>query len=108
MQPDPSALPLHDALDDRQSHATALDLVARLQGLEHLEYPLGKLRRDAAAVVLDGEQRFVALVLCVDFHQALLRRMVLDGVVDQVAQHLLQRCVMGAQRWQRPIGDQSH
>ena len=54
---------------------------------------LGVLFRNADAVVLDGERDRVALVLRIDAESrpALRRRVMLDGVVDQVAQHLLER-----------------
>ena len=93
--PDAATLPLNDAVDDRQSHAATLDLIAGLERLKHLEYALRILRRYALAVVLDGEEIVVTLLLAGDDNAALWPRVVLDCIADEVTEHLFERRRVG-------------
>jgi hypothetical protein len=62
-EPDAAALPLDDTIHDCQAHAAALDLIAGLERLKHLEDALGILRRDALAIVFDSKDILFFLLL---------------------------------------------
>ena len=55
LDPGAAALRLDDLLDERETDAGALDLVARLERLEDAPDPVVELGRDAGAVVADRE-----------------------------------------------------
>ena len=98
LEPDAAALPLDDAAHDRQSHAATLDLIAGFQCLKHLEYALRILRRYTLAIVRDGEDVVVSLLLAGDDDAALRPRVMLDGIADEIPEYLLERRRMGLER----------
>src|SRR5437016_1128553 len=55
LHPDAAAVALDDPLADRQSHAGAGVVVARVQAPEHLEHPRGMKGVDPDPVVTDHE-----------------------------------------------------
>ena len=54
LRPDPSAVPLDDALDQGQAHAGSFKLIIAVQPLEDAEEFVGVFRVEADAIVLDG------------------------------------------------------
>src|SRR5690606_30324319 len=97
LEPDAAALPRDDPAHDRQSHAAALHLVARLERLEHLEHALRVFLRYAFAVVGDGEDVVIVMLLAGDHDPAFGSRVMRYRIADEIAEHLLERRGVGGE-----------
>src|SRR5262245_49298428 len=86
---DRTAVHLHEPPDKRQTDAeTTLCVVERsIELREHVEDRIELLRRDADAVVRDGDDRLRAVANGIDPDLSAGSR-VLDAVVEQIAEHL--------------------
>lgn len=85
-------MPLHDALDDGEPHARALEVLGPVQPLEHAEQLAGILRIETDAVVADEEDAFSRLVAGADLDLGLVPLAgIFEGVVDQVGEGLLEQ-----------------
>src|SRR5205807_8954079 len=96
--PDAAAVALDNALAERQTDAGAGVFVARVQALKKHEDALKVFRCDADAVVPDGEQPLVVLLLGANLQ---LRRALgaeLDGVGDRVLEQAHQLAAIGRTR----------
>lgn len=74
-------------------------IAAAVEAIEHLGHVL---RRDADALVPDGDAEIVAVRRQLEADRS-TRRRVLVGVLDQVQQHLLEAIALG-HRTDRPLG----
>ena len=61
-RPDPPAVTLNDALDDRQADAGALEILRAMQPLEHAEQLVGVAHVETGAIVANKEHAFAAAV----------------------------------------------
>jgi len=82
--PDAAAVHLHDLLDQRQTDAGALELVARGQRLEDAKDALEVLFFDAGTIVADAELPGVVSLHTGDFDSPMRFVHVLDGVGQEV------------------------
>src|SRR5688500_2972274 len=106
LDPDLAALALHDLAADREADARALEGLAVVQALEHLEHALAVLRVDPDAVVGHGDPPLgVVLALRRDPHPRAHAGAELEGVRDQVLQHLHEREPVAEHRRQRADAD---
>src|SRR5690606_25778613 len=111
--PDPPAVPLDDLLAHRQPDPRPLVLVAGVEALEDLKYPLAVLRGDPDPVVGHRELPAGFLSVLADVAHALggdgdLGRVLaaeLHRVADEVLQELAHLGLVGADRWEPPDVD---
>src|SRR5438477_3492252 len=89
-EPRPPAARFDILLDERQSDASALDFVARLQRLEDFPDAVLKLTRDTRSVVLNREFEELAGVACGDTNSGIPTARMLNRVRDQIQENLLQ------------------
>src|SRR5262249_38270492 len=90
VEPDAAAVGLDEAAADREADSGSAGATGHraVDAIEAIEDALGVLGRDADAVIADAEGDRAAVGGGVEDDPAGVRR-VLDGVLDQVAQHLL-------------------
>src|SRR5512139_1313141 len=108
LDPYPAAIELDDLLDQRQSHASVLLLIARREHLKQLENALVMPRLDAGAVVGDAELPGVAGVGAGDADASLGLVAMLDRVADQVLENLLQTGAFADHGRQLPLDRDRH
>src|SRR5579862_6549261 len=85
--PDAAAIPLDDALANRQADAGSRVGIS-MQALENAEDLLGIFRLDPDAVVAHGEQPVYGPAFCSDVNLGWIRTAILDSVANQVLQEL--------------------
>src|SRR5439155_19686721 len=105
--PDPSAVPLHDLLADRQPDTCPGILCAAVQTLEDHEDALGVLGLDANAVVLYGEAPGRTVSLGADAHHGRPFPAKLYGIANEVLEELAQLHRVSHDDGKRPAGDRS-
>src|SRR2546422_11686034 len=88
LDPDPAAMPFHDPPAHGQPDARARVLASGVKALKNHEDALEVLRRDADAVIADGEHAFRRARLRADMDKGSLATAELDGVADEVLQEL--------------------
>ncbi len=88
LDPDATAVPLHDLLAYGQPDTGARIFILSMQSLEHLEQLVVILRIDADAVVLDRDGPLLIALLRSDLYSRRLWPVELDGVADEVLEHL--------------------
>src|ERR1017187_4972855 len=90
--PDTTAMALNDALHDRQADAGAGEILGAMQPLKHVEQLAGILHVEADPVVGDEEHLFVSHLARADLDAGVVAQFrVLEGVVDDVHEHLLEQ-----------------
>src|ERR1051325_5723130 len=82
--PDAASMAVYDFLADRQTHAVAGTLGARMEAAKDTEHLLGVLRLDANTVVADREHPILLAPFRGDMNQGRFVPAVLYGVDDQV------------------------
>jgi hypothetical protein len=95
LHPYRAAIHLDRLLDNGQTHARRVNLVAWLAGLEYLEGPLKVLRLDARPVVGDVETPAFAVIDAADPDESVGLVVVLDGVAEEVLEYLLDARTLG-------------
>src|SRR5438876_560153 len=88
LDPDPAAMPLHNPPTHGQSDARARILTSGVKALKNHEDALEVVRRDADAVIPDGEDAFRRARLRAHMDLRSLATAELDGVADEVLQEL--------------------
>src|ERR1700738_1619901 len=89
--PDTAAVALDDALYDRQADTGACEILRTVQSLKHVEHLVGILHIEADPVVADEEDLLVAYLARADLDNGVVAQSrVLEGVVDEVHEHLLE------------------
>src|SRR6185503_14923710 len=90
LETDGAAMQLERLPDDREPQAGARNVANVARAVEGLEQPRLVFRRNADAVVRDFERGLAVLKAHPEIHRAALRG-VLDGVGNQVDQHVAQQ-----------------
>ena len=86
---------LYDLLAQGEADTSPLVLLSGVQSLEQHEELVLVHRVDAYAVILDGKEPLLALVLGGDVNSGHILSMKLDGVVDEVLEHLRDLDIVG-------------
>src|SRR6267143_633317 len=95
LDPDAAAVPFHDPPAHGQPDARARVFAPGVQALKNHEDALEVRRRDADAVVPNGEYAFGGAGLHADVDLRSLATAELDGVADEVLQQLDHLCLVG-------------
>src|ERR1700730_17420380 len=91
--PDTPAVALDNALDDRQAHASAFEILRAMQSLEYAEQLVGILHVEASAIVADKEDLFVGDFARTDLYDGVgAHACIFESIVDEVHEYLLEQC----------------
>src|SRR3990172_2597332 len=106
LDPDPAAMALDDLLADGEADAGARVLGARVQPPEDDEDPFPVLRVDADPVVAHREEPLLLARQAGDVDRgSLVGPAELDGVSDEILEHLREAGGVHAEGWERAAGD---
>lgn len=89
--PNPAALPVHNTIHYRKSHAAAFNLISWSQGLKHFEHLVDIFLWDSRTIVSYRKQVVIVMPLGGYCDGPVCCGMMFDGIRDEVAQNLLQR-----------------
>src|SRR5579872_421494 len=88
LDPNSSAIVLHDFFTDGQSHAVTCVLTAGMEALENLENQISVFFGNANAIVGDRKQPFTGLLFSGNGHAGIMLGAKFDGVADQILEKL--------------------